>query len=141
MRAVHNVNDCDTELDASSGSSRYLLFRMLCNVTRPPPSSIEQEDDPRGFEVRCKVGDIVGGIVSSDLFWRQRRDFIFKIFLWEDRLRVGFGHVTSWRGWHDPLLAWRGEPRPKGVVLWTGLCLLPVLAFKWFRYSLVYGSI
>ena len=115
MRAMHNVNDSDTELDASSGSSGNLLFCMLCNVSWSPPSSIEQEDDPGRAEVRCKVGDIVGSMVPSYLFWGQWRDFILKIFLWEDRLRVSFGHVTGWRGRHDPLLVWWGEPGPKGV--------------------------
>ena len=98
MRAMHNVNNSDTELDASSGSSGNLLFRMLCNVAWSPPSSIEQEDDPGRAEVWCKVGDIVGSLIPSYLFWEQWRDFILKIFLWEDRLRVGFSHVTGWRG-------------------------------------------
>ena len=138
---MHNVHDSDTQLDASSGSSGNLLFCVFRYISWPSSSPIEQEDDPGGTEVWCKVRDVVRGLVPFYLLWREWCNVIFEVIVWEDGLRVGSGRIACWSGRHDPLFVWRDKPWPKGVVFWPCLSMLPVSALEWIHYSLVNGSL
>ena len=70
VRAVNNVDYCNTKLNASSGGSGDLSLSMVCYVTWPPSASVEQESDSSWAKVRCEVRDVVGRVVRDDLLGR-----------------------------------------------------------------------
>ena len=73
---MDNVDNCNAKLNASSGGGRDLSLGMVCHVPWPPSTSVEQENDAGGTEVKCKVREVVRGMVCLYLLERKRSNVV-----------------------------------------------------------------
>ena len=104
--SVDHVDYRDTELDASSSGRRDLSLSMVCNISRSPSTSVEQENDTCWSKMGSEIGDVVRGIVGFNLLWNERGNNVGYVFLWQNGARMGSGHITCWWWGHLPLFTW-----------------------------------
>ena len=99
--SIDNAHYRNTKLDASDGNRCEGSFSVVCNVSKPSPSSIKEEGKVGGNVCQnCRT------LVLLNLRWSERGKVHFRTRVWGAGNHVCFVDVANGR-WRKYPFSWR----------------------------------